>query len=455
MQDRPAKGANWVLALLIFINVINMVDRNLISSFGPQITEELALSDLQFGMLTGLLFVFFYAIMGLFVGRLADIMHRPKLIAAGLFLWSALTIFSGAAKNFVQIGVARLFIGVGESCLSPAAMSMLSDLYPQNKRGMASGLYYLGLPLGAGASFVVAGVFGPQIGWRNCFYVLGAFGLLLTPLLYFMRDPLRGAYDAAAEGSLLKEADGSLLKEADGSLMKADGSSSQESKAAKSSTGVLDAAKLVWGLMRRSPALVWAMVGAVFMHLPIGAAQFVTLWLVRERGFDAAEITLTYGLLFIVFGTLGAFIGGFASDWYLQRFKGGRLRFLGIFMLMVTPLMLGYRFVSPDSPLFYIGMCAGFVAFIAFFGPVFSTVQDLVPADLRGITTAVLLLMCNLVGLGMGAVAAGVLSEVYQAMEFAEPLTLSLLTIDAFGVFTVASLFIGSFYWQRQMDSHP
>ena len=319
---RPVAGANKVLFLLIVINIINMVDRNLISSFGPQITEELQLSDLEFGMLTGLLFVFFYAIMGLFVGRLADIMHRPRLIAAGLFLWSALTMFSGAARNFLQIGVARLFIGVGESCLSPSAMSILSDLYPPNRRGMASGLYYLGVPLGAGASFVVAGYFGPQIGWRNCFYALGALGLLLTPILFFMRDPVRGLFDEKSTASQQPQ---------------------------QQSYGMFHAVRQVWGLVQRSKALGWAMIGAVFMHLPIGAAQFVTLWLVRERGFDAAEITLLYGILFIIFGTLGAFIGGFASDWYLRRFKGGRLRFLAIFMVMVTPLMLGYRFVEPES----------------------------------------------------------------------------------------------------------
>ena len=100
--------ANWVLFLLVFLNVINMVDRNMISSFAPQITEELGLSDSQFGYLTGILFVFFYAIMGLFVGVLADRVNRSKLIAAGLFLWSALTIFSGAAKNFFQIGFGNI-----------------------------------------------------------------------------------------------------------------------------------------------------------------------------------------------------------------------------------------------------------------------------------------------------------------------------------------------------------
>ncbi len=423
IDERPAKGANWILILLVVINIINMVDRNLISSFGPEITAELNLSDTQFGYLTGLLFVFFYAIMGLFVGRLADIVHRPRLIAAGLLVWSVLTVVSGAARSFLQIAIARLFIGVGESCLSPSAMSMLSDLYPQNRRGMATGMYYLGLPLGAGASFIVAGIFGPQIGWRNCFYIIGAFGVLLTPLLFFMKDPIRGQFDTQA-------------------------------KAEPASTGVVDSVKKVWTLVRATPALAWAMIGAVFMHLPIGAAQFVQLWLVRERGFESAEIATIYGGLFIVFGTLGAFIGGMLSDWYLKRFRGGRLRFLAVFMLMVTPLMVGYRFSEPGSMIFYIGMCAGFVSFIAFYGPVFSTVQDLSPANLRGSVTAFLLLVCNLVGLGLGAVITGVLSDYFSSIGVEDPLTMSLLSVDLVGVMTLISFFVGSFYWQKMQDQN-
>ena len=412
--------AKWVLFLLVFLNIINMVDRNLISSFGPQITEELGLSDRQFGLLTGIYFVFFYAIMGLFVGRLADRANRSKLIAAGLFLWSALTIFSGAAKNFFQIGVARLGIGVGEACLSPSAMSMLSDLFPANKRGMASGLYYLGVPLGAGASFIIAGYFGPKIGWRNCFYVLGAIGLVLVPLVYFLKDPERGAQET---DETLKHSESSSL---------------------------IDSISQVWRIAKESPALAWAMIGAIFMHLPLGAGQFAILWLVRERGFEAAEIAINYGLLFVLFGTIGSLIGGFASDWYQRRFKGGRLRFLVYFLLAVTPLMVSYRFVEPGSFLFYMGMSMGFLSFTAFYGPVFSTVQDMSPAKLRGVTTAILILMCNLVGLGLGAVAVGVLSEVFQSMQMSNPLTLSLLSIDLLGIFTVLSFFIGSVYWQKQ-----
>jgi len=122
-------------------------------------------------------------------------------------------------------------------------------------------------------------------------------------------------------------------------------------------------------------------------------------------------------------------------------------------MVAITTLMISYRFVSPESPLFYIGMCAGFVSFTAFFGPVFSTVQDLSPPNLRGLTTAVLLLMSNLVGFGLGALLLGLLSDLFQSLGPVQPLTYSFLVVYAIGVFTVVAFFIGSIHWPRDQSA--
>jgi MFS family permease len=195
LQPTASKNAMGILLFLTLLNIINMVDRNLITSFGTDIINDLNLSDFQFGLLTGPIFVVFYSIAGLFMGALADRVHRPRLIAAALVLWSVLTALAGMAKNFTQIGIARLFIGIGESAMTPSALSMLADMFPKAKRGTATGIYYLGVPLGAGASFIVAGILGPMIGWRNCFIVLGAFGMLLVLVLLFLKDPKRGAME--------------------------------------------------------------------------------------------------------------------------------------------------------------------------------------------------------------------------------------------------------------------
>ena len=198
MNQRSDSGSTRTMGLLLFLlllNILNMVDRTLITSFGTAIINDLNLSDSQFGLLTGPIFVFFYSIMGLFMGALADRVHRPRLIAAGLMLWSLLTAVSGVAKNFAQIGIARLFIGIGESAMAPSAISMIADLFPKARRGTATGIYYLGVPLGAGGAFIVAGVLGPMIGWRNCFIVLGIFGIALALLLLLIKDPQRGGME--------------------------------------------------------------------------------------------------------------------------------------------------------------------------------------------------------------------------------------------------------------------
>jgi len=408
-----------MLGFLMLLNILNMVDRNLLASFGPQVVDELNLSDSEFGLLTGVIFVFFYSIMGLVMGFLADRYHRPRLIAVGLVVWSALTAYSGIAKSFLQMAVARLFIGVGESCLSPTSMSLLSDLYPSRRRGLVTAIFYLGPPLGAGGSFIIAGVLGPQIGWRNCFLIMGALGLILALPLLLMKDVPRGAKDT-------------VVDDVSGNCVGND--SSNESW------------RHLFTTLKQSPALILTMLGAVFLHVPIGAANFSQLWLVRERGFEASEIATLYGILFIIFGTLGTLLGGVLGDWYHARYKGGRVRFLAFLMLALTPLLLGYRLVEASSPFFYVGMCTGFFLMSAFYGPAFSTIQDLSPARMRARMTAILLIACNLIGLGLGAVITGVMSDLLQGAAVANSLTWSLLTADLLSLLTIPSFVLASMY---------
>ena len=415
--------ATGILLFLLLLNILNMVDRTLITSFGTAIINDLGLSDSQFGLLTGPIFVFFYSIMGLFMGALADRVHRPRLIAAGLVLWSALTAVSGVAKSFAQIGIARLFIGVGESAMAPSAISMISDMFPKAKRGTATGIYYLGVPLGAGASFVVAGILGPMIGWRNCFLLLGGLGLILAVVLFFIRDPERGA---------MEEKGGDVEQ--------------QESLISGNWRSIVSD---VFRVVKSTPALAWTMLGAVFLHIPLGAGQFAIVWLERERDFGIGEISATYGLIYIVFGTAGTFLGGILSDWYQARYKGGRVRFLALLMLGVTPLLISFRFVEPSSALFYIGMAAGMFSVSSFYGPAFSTVQDLTPVRLRGVMTGLLLVASNLLGLGIGAVMTGVLSDVFSANQVFEPLTKALLSADLLSAAAPFSFIMASIYLER------
>tara|TARA_B110000305_G_scaffold144036_1_gene160191 strand:- start:71 stop:862 length:792 start_codon:yes stop_codon:yes gene_type:complete len=251
--------------------------------------------------------------------------------------------------------------------------------------------------------------------------LLGAIGLVLAVVLLFLKDPKRGAMEEAQD-------------------------TKQEDLIGGNWRSI---ASDVYSIVKSTPALAWTMIGAVFLHIPLGAGQFAIVWLERERGFGVGEISAVYGLIYIVFGTAGTFLGGILSDWYQARFKGGRVRFLAYLMLGITPLLISFRFVDPSSALFYVGMAAGMFSVSSFYGPAFSTVQDLTPARLRGVMTGLLLVACNLLGLGIGAMMTGLLSDAFSANAVFEPLTKALLTADVLSWGAPASFIVASIYLER------
>src|SRR4029079_18821206 len=250
-QPSTPRYAWLLLAFLALLNVVNFVDRQLITSLQVPIREELGLSPLQITVLAGYAFAVIYAIAGLLLGTVADRWHRPRLIALGLFVWSALTAASGLAQDFWQLGMARFFIGIGEATLTPAAIAMLGDVFHPRQRALASGLYYLGIPVGAGLSLIIASLVGPipEIGWpgtswRDCFLGLGVIGVVLVGALLFIKDPARGASEKVIAGS------------------------TRGSPRGRSITHILAE---VFTTLRHSPALVMTMLAGVLINIPVGS----------------------------------------------------------------------------------------------------------------------------------------------------------------------------------------
>ena len=272
-----------------------------------------------------------------------------------------------------------------------------------------------------------------MIGWRNCFYLLGGIGVLLSVGLLIMSDPKRGAMEPAVEGNTVAESTVEGIP-----------------RAAEKTMHWRESVAAVGETLKTNHALLWTMIGAIFLHIPLGAGQFSMLWLESERGFDGAEIATIYGIVYVVFGTAGTFFGGVLSDWYQARFKGGRLRFLALLMITIAPLTVGYRFASPESPIFYLGMCMALFSVSSFYGPAFSTVQDLTPPRLRGVMTAVLLVACNLLGLGLGAYMTGLFVEMFRAMDVATPYTSGLLVGDVIGFLTIPSFLYAAVHLERR-----
>jgi MFS transporter, Spinster family, sphingosine-1-phosphate transporter len=412
--DHDAASRWALLALLTAINVLNFVDRQLLASFANFIKPELGLTDTQYGLLTGMFFIVFYAVAGLFMGVLADRMHRGKLIAAAIALWSVLTAASGAARGFASMALPRALIGVGESALTPAAASLLADRFRPSQLGLAAGLYYLGVPIGTGASLLVAGYLGPTIGWRNCFYLLGGLGLLFAVAMLFVRDPRGPQVPVHSHGP-----------------------------------GWHGQLRQLVAAMRQSPALCAVLAGGVALHVSVGAAAFDQLWFVEERGFERAEIAKLTGYITVLGGIAGSLFGGFAGDWWYKSRSSGRAMMLFWLFLVLSPFTLLFRIVPADSPLLIVGIAVGIFLLCAYYGPWISTVQELSPPSARATVVAFNILCVNAIGLGIGITGTGLLVDAFRAAGDTQPYSHAALIMSLVGTLAIPAFFFAGRWFHR------
>ena len=191
------RGAWRLLLALAALNVLGYVDRQLVAALAPVLMAELGLSRADIGLLIGPVFVVVFGFTTLFLGAAADLWRRPRIIAGGLAVWSVATAFTGTASGFGTLAVWRALVGVGEAALPPTAVSMLGDRYPSSRLGFATSVYYAGIPVGFAVSLAAAGWLVPRFGWRACFLLLGALGLVAVAAVWRMDDPPRRAGAAA------------------------------------------------------------------------------------------------------------------------------------------------------------------------------------------------------------------------------------------------------------------
>lgn len=433
ISHEPIAKDYFFLSFLTLLNVMNFVDRQLLASFANWIVPDLGLTNTQFGLLTGLIFIFFYSVAGVFMGVLADRVNRTRLIAAGLALWSALTALSGMAKGFVSLAIPRLFIGVGESIMTPTAMSLLADRFPASRLGFASGVYYMGVPIGVAASLFVVAYLEPLLGWRGCFYALGGVGLVLAAIMFFMKEtPRRHEVEALAK---------ERAKEGD------------ETRSEIERPTVKEMLAILIQAFKSSPALLMTVLGGVAFHFILGAATFEQLWFVNERGFDRTEIAELSGWLAFAGGVAGNLFGGVGGDWFLRKTGMGRPMFLFWIMLILTPISLYYRVVEPTTVFFMFGIFFGYFQLGCFYGPTFATVQELVPPQIRGTVVAFYILSLNFFGLGLGVTGGGIVVDWMIAEGIAEPYTMTLLAFTALSLIAIPLFYFAGRRFERDREA--
>jgi predicted MFS family arabinose efflux permease len=392
------KSPTAVLATLLTIHLLAHIDRNMLLGFSPQIIKDLAINNAQYGFLVGAVWVLSFGVMAMIMGTLADRFSRTRIIAAGILIWSVCTWASGHAQSFEQMAIARFFVASGEAALVPAAVSLLAELFSEKRRGTAMGLFFMGIPLGIGCSFLLAGTLGASYGWRDTFYLLGAIGVAIAvPLAWLKED--RGEVTPQERGA-----------------------------------PVMQQVRAVLELIRGHRALRFTIVGFVLIHIAFASLSFMQLWLVNERGMEANGIATRIGALQLLFGTLGAVAGGVLSDRVAHRIRGGHASFIALLVVLCAPLVVAYRLAPAGSALFYIGMCVAFFLPLAVYGPANAAIASMTPQNMRSTISGFTMLCINVFALAIGTVVVGAATDYLIANGVTVPLTRVLLTTDALAI---------------------
>lgn len=384
----------YVLGLLVVVYTFNFIDRQILAILLPAIKAEFGVTDTILGFLAGSAFALFYATLGVPIALLADRWNRRNLIALALAVWSGMTALSGVAANIVHLALARIGVGIGEAGCSPPAHSMISDLYGPEERSTAMGIFTLGISAGIMIAYLAGGWVAENIGWREAFLIVGLPGLVLALLVRFtVREPVRGQSDGKLDST--------------------------------ARPGIVDVARF---LLRRKSFLHLAVGSGLASFIGYAVISFFPTFLFRSHGMNLSEIGVWLGIILGTAGGLGFAGGGYVADKLGRR--GQRYALWGV----AGATMLAWVF---HFPVFLVGnpyLALAFFVVPAIFAnfylaTTFAQIQGLVGLRMRAVASALLLFILNSVGLGLGPLFAGMLSDMLEGPFGAESMRYSLLLV--------------------------
>lgn len=389
----------YVLAILTIVYVFNFVDRQLLVILQEPIKAELGLSDTQLGLLTGFAFALFYVICGIPIARWADKGVRRSIIALALTVWSLMTALCGLAGNYVHLMLARIGVGVGEAGGSPPAHSMISDIFKPKNRALALSVYSIGIYIGMLVGFSVGGWLADAFNWRLAFFVVGFPGILLAAILYFtVKEPIRGWSEGKPPSSI-------------------------------EAPPITAVAKLLWNRVSFRHIALGASLQAFLIY---GIGNWLPSYFQRDFGLSLSTVGAWMALTAGFGGGLGSFFGGWLADklgardvrWYL--WTPAMLTFLIVPVISVA--------LTSDTALVALILAAPFnFLTAAYLGAVIAVSHSLVSSRMRALTSAVLFFVINLIGLGLGPLVVGALSDTFKANGVASPLASAMLLCGVIG----------------------
>jgi MFS family permease len=396
----------WVaLGILWFVYVLNFLDRQLLAILAKPIQDSLGVTDTQLGLITGLYFGMFYCFLAIPVGWLADRSNRVRVLAGACALWSAATIGCGVAANYAQLVVARMTVGIGEAGGVPPSYAIISDYFPPDRRGTAFGIFNLGPPVGAALGIAFGAAIAAAYGWRIAFVVLGAVGIVAAAVTWLVvREPPRGGLDPAP------------------------------AVAASAKAGFWETGRTFFS----NPALVLVSLGGgATQFITYGLGNFAVLFLMREKGMTLQEIAVWYALAVGIGMGGGIFAAGWLVDRYALRRKQAYALIPAIGLALAVPFYVGFVW-APSWPLALWMLFGLGLLNYSYLSPSVALVQLETPPNQRVMAGALLLLVINFIGLGLGPTYVGAASDWFRPSHPEHSLQMALYTMTPF--FVVASV---------------
>ena len=344
------------LIVLTALNLLNYADRNVLFAVQPLVQDEFHLTNAQIGYLTSA-FLGFYMVAAPFVGPLADRYSRRLIIVLGALFWSGLTLLTAVTHTYTELLIRHTLVGVGEATFVTIAPTFVADLFPENRRGRILGVFYLAIPVGSAAGYLLGGYLAPHHGWRFPFYVAAAPGFLLAIAVLFLKEPERGQFDS------LKETPerGTILG------------------------------------LARNPSFLTATLGMAAMTFSLGGIQvWIPKFLYSERGYTLEAANFAFGIIIVIDGIVAALAGGWLGDYLLPRMKGSYYLVSAASMLAGVPVMIVALFVKGPMMLPAIGVAAFFLLLNT--APLNAAVINSVGAHIRATTLAVNIFIIHILG---------------------------------------------------------
>ncbi len=416
-----AKGKNYrryVLFLLTIVYALNFVDRQILVILQESIKVDMALTDAQLGLLTGFAFAIFYVSVGIPIARWADVGNRKNIVAGAVAVWSGMTALSGLTQNFYQLLLARIGVGVGEAGGSPPSHSIISDYYPAKERGRAMSIYSMGVYIGILIGFVIGGWVNEHYGWRIAFFAVGLPGLLIALVVKFtLREPIRGIADGVT---------------------------------VKTKVTVKETLTTLWAL---KSFRFFALASGLTAFCSYGIGNFLPSFLIRSHGFETTQVGISLAITSGLGGIIGTFAGGYFADklglrdirWYL---------WVPAIPAIFGPILIASAMFMESSTQALTSLFVATVFGALYLGPVIAITHTLVSPNMRAMSSAILFLVLNLIGLGCGPVAVGLISDALTpSLGSGVALQYAIAGVSFVGLFSMLAFYRGAKYLPADLAS--